>query len=204
MESQSRFFKDGVLTDKDAYEILSPHFQDIIRCIQTALGAAERLRQHEPDCCQPLTSRSWANIVHDHMEYEAKKVFGSTQPGIAIYTEKGFLIVDFYERIFLRLKKLQNNLKPCNVETAQQRAFDCQALFRGPVTLVTAGYCLNDLGMHKNSHIVCWSGDELLWALRLPDITTQEEYSEIAVPPVPVEPIVVVRKDAVPKIGNAS
>jgi len=202
MESQSRFFKDGFRTGEEAYEILSPHFHDIIRCIHTPLDAVEELRQRESEFCQPVTSRSWASIVHDHMEDEAKRVFGSAGSGIAVYTNTGFVVVDFDERIFLRFKKLRRNLSPCNIETDQQRAFDSQTLFRGPVTLVTAGYRLDDVGVYKDAHIVCWAYGELLWSLRLPD-SEQGKRSEITVPPTTDQPIVVVRKSTAIKMGIA-
>ncbi len=115
MESQSRFFKDWILTGEEAREILSPHYEDIMRCILKGINASEELRQREPSYCNPLTSRSWASNVHDHMEFEARKVFGTKEPGISVYTETGFIVVDFDERIFLRFKKLRRNLSPCNI-----------------------------------------------------------------------------------------
>ncbi|MCJ7778567.1 MAG: hypothetical protein MUP16_09670 [Sedimentisphaerales bacterium] len=206
MESQSRFFKDGVLTTEEAHEIFSPHYDDIMQCVYKGINAAEELRQREPEYCHALTSRSWASIVHDHMEFEARRVFGAAGSGVAVYSETGFLIVDFYEHIFLRFKKLRQNLSPCNIETEQQRAFDSQTLFRGPVTLVTAGYRLNDLGLYRDAHIVCWACGERLWSLRLPESGRGEqgEHSRIAVPPNTDQPIVIVRKSTARKVGDAS
>jgi hypothetical protein len=202
MVSQKRFFKDGVLTDEEAHEILSPYYDDIMRCIHKGISAAEELRQREPEYCHVLTPRSWASNVNDHIQFEAGRVFGAKGSGGAVYTDTGFVVVDFDERIVLRFKKLRWNLSPCNIKTDQQRAFDSQTLFRGPVTLVTAGYRLDDVGVYKDAHIVCWAHDELLWSLRLPD-SEQGKRSEITVPPSADQPIVVVRKSTAIKVGDA-
>jgi hypothetical protein len=169
-----------------------------MRCIHKGLSVAEELRQQKPEHCHVLTSRSWASIVHDHMEFEARIVFGAAGPGVAVYTETGFLIVDFYERYFLRFKKLRHNLSPCNIETDQQRAFDSQNLFRGPVTLVTAGYRLNDLGLYEDAHIVCWAWGERQWSLRLPD-GKQGERSTITVSPNTDQPPIVIARKSMAK-----
>lgn len=203
MVSQKRFFKDGVLTGEEAHEILLPHYNDIMRCIHKGIRAAEKLRLREPEYCHVLTPRSWASNVHDHMEFEARRVFGVKGSGIAVYTDTGFVVVDFDERIFLRFKKLRRNLSPCNIETDQQRAFDSQTLFRGLVTLVTAGYRLDDAGVYKDAHIVCWASGELLWSLRLPEIR-EANRKEIIVPADSDQSIVVGRKSASRKVSEAS
>lgn len=203
MHSQKRFFKDGVLTDEEAHEILSPHYGDIMRCIHKGISAAEKLRQREPEYCYVLTPRSWASNVHDHMEFEAGRIFGGKGSEVAVYTDKGFVVLDFDERIFLRFKKLRPNLSPCNIETDQQRAFDSQTLFRGPVTLVTAGYRLDDGGIYKDAHIVCWACGERLWSLKLPEIR-EAKRKEIIVPAASDQSIVVGRKSTSRKVGEAS
>lgn len=197
-----RLFKDGVLTIDEAHKILSPNYRDIMECIYEGLNRIEELRQREPEFCIPLTSRSRASMIHDYIESAAQKVFVIKGKEIAVRTEKGFLIVDFYRRVFLRFKKLQRNLMPCNIETEQQKAFDEQTLFEGPVTHVTAGYRLDDLGVYRDAHIVCWAYGELLWSLRLPDIGKGER-SEIIVTPNADQPSVVVRKSVAIKAGNA-
>jgi hypothetical protein len=200
---RERLFKDGVLTIDEAYEILSPHYSDIMGCINEGLNSVGELRLKEPEFYIPLTPRSRASMIHDHIESAAKRIFGIRSKEIAVYTEKGFLVVDFRNRVFLRFKKLQHNLMPCNIETEQQRAFDEQTLFGGPVTHVTAGYRLNDSGIYRDAHIVCWSCGELLWSLRLPDIEIGER-SDITVAPSMASSSVVVRKIATIKVGDAS
>jgi hypothetical protein len=200
---RERLFKDGVLTIDEAHEILSPYYSDIMGCINEGLNSVGALRLKEPEFYIPLTPRSRASIIHDHIEAAAKRAFGIKNKDIAVYTEKGFLVVDFYERVFLRFKKLQHNLMPCNIETEQQKAFDEQTLFGGPVTHVTAGYRLNDSGIYRDAHVVCWSCGELLWSLRLPDIEVGER-SDIAVTPNIAPSSVVVRKSAASKVGTVS
>ncbi len=198
MDSE-RLFKDGVLIGEEAHKILSPDYNNILACIRKAIILVEELRQREPDFCSALTARSWATIVHDHMESEAKKIFGSSLASkTAIYVEKGFLVVDFDEKIFLRFKKLDSNLSPCNIKTKQQRAFDSHTLFRDSATLVTAGYRLNALGLYKDSHIVCWDNETLLWSIRIPD-EEQGSLSKITVPLEPIQSTVVIKRKAVAK-----
>jgi hypothetical protein len=202
MITKSRFFDDGVIGDEEAYRILYPHYKDIIRPIQWGINVAEKLKQQAAEYCHVFTSRSWANIVHDHMEDEARKIFSTQGKDIAVFPEMGFLIIDFYESIYLRYKKLRHNLRPCNIETDQQRAFDSQTLFRGPVTHVTAGYRLNDLGLYQDAHIVCWSGGKFLWSLRLPDIIEGQQGPPSIViipeqPKPPKQPIIIAKKSKV-------
>lgn len=134
-----RLFKDGVLTIDEAHKMLSPYYNDIMLCIHEGLRRTQGLKQRESEYCAPLTSRSLANMVHDQIEFVAKRVFARKDKEIAVFTENGFLVVDFYGRIFLRFKKLKRNLMPCNIETEQQRAFDEQMLFDGPATHLMQG-----------------------------------------------------------------
>ena len=198
-----RLFKDGVLTIDEAHKILLPYYSDIMLCIHEGLRRTQGLKQRESEYCAPLTSRSLANMVHDQIEFVAKRIFSRKDEDIAVYTEKGFLVVDFHGRIFLRFKKLQRNLMPCNIETEQQRAFDEQTLFEGPVTHLSAGYRLNDLGEYKDAHVVCVSYHKVQWSLPLPEIKKAKQ-KEISVPVTLDQPIVVVRKSAMRKLGDAS
>ena len=200
---RERLFKDGVLTIDEAHEILSPHYTDIMGCINEGLNKVGELRQNQPEFYIPLTPRSRASIIHDHIESEAKRIFGVKNTEIVVYTEKGFLVIDFSKRVFLRFKKLRRNLMPCNIETEQQKAFDEQTLFGGPVTHVTAGYRLNGSGIYRDAHIVCWSCGELLWSLRLPDIEVGSR-SDITVTPSIAPSSVVVRKIATSKVADGS
>lgn len=195
-----RLFKDGVLTIDEAHKILSPHYSDIMECINEGLNSTRELRQREPEFYSPLTPRSLASMIHDYIESAAKRVFERKGKEIAVYMGKGFLVVDFYGRVFLRFKKLRHNLMPCNIETEQQRAFDEQTLFEGPVTHVTAGYRLNDLGMYRDAHIVCWACGERLWSLPLPEIRKAKQREIIT----PAASDVVPRKSASRKVSNAS
>jgi hypothetical protein len=198
-----RLFKDGVLTIDEAHRVLSPNYKDIMRCINEGLYKTQELRQREPEYCAPLTSRTWANMVHDQIALAAQRIFARKGKEIVIYTEKGFLVVDFNGRIFLRFKKLHHNLLPCNIETEQQRSFDEQTLFGGPVTHVTAGYRLNEFGMYKDAHIVCIEYHKVLWSLRLPE--SEEQGKEIvSTPIVPIQETYVVGRNKIANKANKS
>ncbi|MCK5473111.1 MAG: hypothetical protein KAI59_03700, partial [Planctomycetes bacterium] len=149
-----------------------------------------------------LKPRTIANMVHDNIELMAKEIFKGKGQDIAVYTKKGFLIINFYGRIFLRFKKLQNCLMPCNIQTEQQRAFDEQTLFEGHITHLSAGYRLNDIGEYKDAHIVCVAYRKLQWNLKLPEV--KEAITRNSDLVTSDQPIVVVRKSASKKLGEAS
>ncbi len=90
----------------------------------------------------------------------------------------------------MRFKKLSEDLRPCNVKTNQQRAYDDQTLYAPPATLVTTGYRLDAVGIFRDAHVVCWAGPELLWSLRLPDLPEMQQPIETAPDILPPQPLV--------------
>ena len=189
-----RLFKDGVLTIDVAHKVLSPHYGDIWLPIYEGINNTEELLKREPEYCKPLKSRSWANMVYDQIELAATRIFANKGPDVTVCTDNGFLIIDFYGHIYIRYKKLQHNLLPCNIETEQQRAFDEQMLFRGAVTHLTAGYRLDELRMYKDAHIVCVEHHKVLWSLRLPE--KEQQSKEIMDKPIaPVQKTYVIGRN---------
>lgn len=170
MNETRRLFKDGVISAEEAYSVLrgKGDLSDIHEVIRKSVGVVEDVRNWSWEFSSPLVKRTWANIVHDHMEQEAAKIFKGKRE-VLLYREKGFLVVDFYGKIMLRFKKLDDQLLPSNIPTEQQKAYDHQLLFGGPVTHVTAGYRLDGLGMYRDSHVVCVSHGRLLWSFKLPE-----------------------------------
>lgn len=196
----SRLFELDLVTDEQAHQILQAYYVKIVGCINTAFAAANALREATPDKCTPLKSRTWASIIHDYMVSGARRVFADSGPDVLLSSEGGFLIIDFRGMIKMRFKKLRGNLHPCNVKTGQQRAYETQTLYAGGATLVTAGYRVDAAGLFRDAHVVCWSGPELRWSLRLPDIDElQLAGSPVAESPLPVT-VVKCRK---PKQGQS-
>jgi hypothetical protein len=165
-----KLFDDGLLTSEQAYQLLHPHFDRIAACVGAGFDAWSGFQERSPEECLPLTSCTVAGIIQNHMVQYAKTVFGGMEPDVAVLGDSGFLIVDLFGRIKMRFKKLSERLHPYNVSTHQQRACDNQMLFERGATLVTAGYRMTPFGEFRDAHIVCWSGSELRWSLRLPDV----------------------------------
>ncbi|MCK4825310.1 hypothetical protein KA005_56710, partial [bacterium] len=126
------------------------------------------------------------------MVHHARKVFSGMDPDIMLISDKGFQIVDFYGIIKMRFKKLSNELRPYNVKTGQQVAYDDQTLYAAPATLVTAGYRLDSTGCFRDAHIVCWAGPDLLWNLRLPGPDDMQQTIELA--PKITPPTIIAKK----------
>lgn len=187
-------FDDGRLNGDGAHDLLKRYYPKIASCINAGLNAWKALEETIPEVCLPLVSRTQACIIHDHMENHAREVFGEMGPDIMVSSEAGFLIVDFLGEIKMRFKKLSDNLQPYNVKTNQQRAYGDQTLFAPPATLVTAGYRLDSTGIFRDAHIVCWSGSERLWSLRLPDIAETPQAIKALEGKGPLKPVVVAKQ----------
>ena len=188
-------FDDGRLTGYGSLQLLNPYYPKISGCINAGTNALETLEQANPEECLCLVPRTRACLIHDHMEEYARRVFSGMEPDVMLNSEVGFLIVDFQGKIKMRFKKLSGDLRPYNVKTNQQQAYDDQTLFATPATLVTAGYRLDSTGVFRDAHIVCWAGSELRWSLRLPDISEGPSAVEAVSPKEgPPEPSVVTKK----------
>ena len=195
---ETKLLFDGRLTSDGAYQLLKPHYPSILDCITIPWNTWEDLQAVAPDACLPLLPRTRAGIIHDHMEQQAMRRFAGSEPDVMLYSNAGFLIVDFSGKIKMRFKKLSSDLHPCNVKTNQQRAYDDQTLFAPPATLVTAGYRVDSAGMFRDAQIVCWSGSELRWFLPLRELGGLQVIQ--AVPSrEPREPIVSAKKIAAKK-----
>ncbi|MBL7152411.1 MAG: hypothetical protein ISS79_01745 [Phycisphaerae bacterium] len=187
-------FEPDLVTAEAAHQTLHPYYSKIVACPHVAFAAANTLRKAAPEICAPLESLTWANIIHNHMVDYAKRAFAGLAPDIILSSEAGFLIIDFHAMIKMRFKKLRDNLHPCNIKTGQQQAYEEQTLYDGAATLVTTGYRVDAAGLFRDAHIVCWSGSELRWSLRLPDPgEMQQPTTPIPDSPLPV-PIVVGKK----------
>jgi len=172
-------FKHALLTSEQAQKLLQPHYPKVVACIAAGINGWRAIQKSDPEKCVPLTSCTTACIVNNYMVHHARKVFSGMEPDIMLISDKGFQIVDFYGSIKMRFKKLSNELHPYSFKTYQQQAYDDQALFDAPATLVTAGYRLDLAGCFRDAHIVCWSGPELRWNLRLPNPTDTQQPIEL-------------------------
>jgi hypothetical protein len=182
-------FDLGILTDSEAHGILEKHYPGIAACIRSGWQDYEFLIRVAPDQCLNFTATTRANIVQNNMVKHAQRLFGQTED-VLCYQSDGIFTVDFYGKIRLRFKKLDNSLKPSNIPTSQQQEFSFQTLFGPSSTKVTAGYRLDRSGLTlRDIHLVCFYSDELLWNIQLDEYVTANAKGDIAeATPVPGTP----------------
>ena len=102
-------FTDGRLTVDGANQLLKPYYPLIMQCIVGGWNAWEELQQLAPKACSPLLPRTRAGVIHDNIEEKARRTFGDRKPDIMLYSNRGFLIIDFHGKIMMRFKKLSSD-----------------------------------------------------------------------------------------------
>ena len=160
-------FDIGIMDECQAGDLLSPHYDNVIRSMSMGWNDYHQITNRSPDECLAFTATTRANIVHNNITKHAHRLFSSVE-GIICYHEDKIFTIDFYGKIRLRFKKLDNSLKPSNVLTVQQMEFASQTLF-GAVTNITAGYRLDQTETFiQDMHLVCWYNDSRFWNIPLP------------------------------------
>jgi hypothetical protein len=196
-------FPDGRRTSKEAHNILQPFYEKLVDCIRSGIQYWQELQRSKSDICASFTPRTIAGIINDGMQHRARQVFTGADKNIKVSSELGFLVIDFFGSIALRLKKLDSELRPRNLITIQQQQFADHLLF-DEVTNVTAGYRLDATGTEiRDMHIVCWEGKYLAWNLLLPDRSGEETVSGMPITTLPEKPIVIA-KNAKKAVGHGS
>jgi len=160
-------FDIGIMDEVQTCDLLSPHYDNVIRSMSRGWNDYYQITNRSPDECLAFTATTRANIVHNNITKHAHRLFSNVK-GIICYAEDKIFTIDFYGKIRLRFKKLDHSLKPSNVPTVQQMEFASQTLF-GAVTNITAGYRLDRTeAFIEDMHLVCWYNDSLFWNILLP------------------------------------
>jgi hypothetical protein len=134
-----------LLSADEAQELLAPHLNDLAECIFEGWNRWNDLAASNASLSYPLTSRSRATYVNDHMWNAVKTKFASAQDVQVVETASGLRTLLISDRLTLRFKKLDGRLRPSNIPTRQQEIFESQLTLDGlpEVTRLTIGYILN-------------------------------------------------------------
>jgi hypothetical protein len=162
------------VTRDEAEQTLSPFFDNIWKCIVSAVEEYENIPAAQRVKFKPRTR---ANIINDFMVHNARELLAGL-PNVRIEDEKRQFRVIISDRFRMRLKKFDKNLKTSNVPTQQALAFinQIQLEIGAPpnLTNIVAGYRWNILQTELHGvFIVCPFGRRNEWTL------------EISAPPLP-------------------
>jgi hypothetical protein len=161
------------LDSDDVKSVLGMNIDKLRVCMQEAWDDYQRL----PDEAKVrISPRSRASVVYDFIVEKAKKLFIGAE-GVYLSERRGFLLINFYDRILLRFKKFNRKLMPHGIRTGQNSLFMNRqgVLLECPeATKLIAGYQLNDFqnGIELMA-VVCPNGKscELYFALEQPKTT---------------------------------
>lgn len=155
------------LSAQAAREILKPYEREVKECIVSAWDEYGKIPfRHK------LTPRTRANVVHDFMVDNARKL--EYRPGIRIHEINGLFIICIKDKLFIRFKKLDEDKLSHSIQTQQTLEFLGQEeLPRFPVARLIAGYELNSLQTDLKAVTITYpSGSRNAWHYDLDSETT--------------------------------
>lgn len=159
----------GLLTRDEAKELLSPLAEDwLMPSLQFGL---DRMAELPPNLRVPLGKRELAAMLNCYVVDDAKKHVDLVS-GVRLHEDHGFPTFVVEGKASLRIKKINNEGKPSNYPTKQQREVQYQMELPGigPATWVTFGYRLDELWREiKQVSFVCWRGNHLRWEIPVAD-----------------------------------
>lgn len=165
-----------VLSAEEARRVLGRHLDTLRICIETAW---KRYMALPPEARVDMTPRSRASNVYDFMVGEAKRRFFD-DPGVLLQESRGFLLMNFSDKILLRFKKFNKSLLPQNIPTYQTSLFMNRGqqgiLIECPTaTKLIAGYQLDKLQSDiQMMAVVCPDGNACDFYFRLENSSTAE------------------------------
>jgi hypothetical protein len=109
---------EGTPGQREALAILTPHFPDLIDSVET--GWRDFNSEVTESGRARMEARTRANIVSDFTRDRAIALF-SGRSGVRPCLALGFFKLYVDDRVVLRIKKLDGDLLPTNVQTDQQR-----------------------------------------------------------------------------------
>lgn len=167
------FFNDPPISEDDARAILGPYLDVMATCFKDGWGNWNQLIADPTGLGRPLTSRTRASFVNDHVLFLIRERL-VPMSGIREFEHRGLRTIIIAERVMLRFKKLTRELSTSNIPTQQQQRFGYQLSLDGmehlaPLIKLTAGYVLNrimtDIG---DLHVTCNLGKSLVWSFPVP------------------------------------
>ncbi len=135
----------NILSRERAYKLLSPHFDDLfVPAIQTGLN---RLAAFTPEQRQDLSARTKASMLNDYIGADLELRISQEELDINVNDDCGFRLFMVDDVAALRVKKVDCQSKPKNIQTEQQSKLELQLELPGvtKATIITLGYHLNEL-----------------------------------------------------------
>ena len=179
-----------ILSAEDAKTLLDPYLATVRSCIEGGWQAWKKLSEVAPDLSAPLSKRSRASFVYDHISAKVKAAFDGSN-AVSIQEKRGFLTLEIEgpdARAILRFKKLDKDKRGHNYQTGQQVLFTLQLKLPGwpaHATRLVAGYQLDtpEVDIHQFL-ITCPVGRDVEWFFAI------DEESGGKVVKIPSAPIV--------------
>ncbi len=138
-----------LLSKESAETLLKPYLEAIRECIKAGWDAWILFGSLAPELRAPLSKRSRATFVYDHIVYNIKAKFYK-DPNVGLLEKRGFLNLEIDggtdARAILRIKKLDQKNRARNYPTTQQVLFSMQLNLPGwpkDATRLIAGYKLD-------------------------------------------------------------
>jgi hypothetical protein len=178
----------------DAERLLKPWLPQILECHHNALSFWQSCAASIPKLAlDDINNQARARVISNSIARDVKIRF-TGRKGITLTEDSGFLVMIIEERIAVRFKKLDNNLRPSNIPTRQQHDFAWQGLLIGfppEATNLTFGHKLDSTGTGFSGFwLQCPRGNRNLWSIPLdrpvdqPLFSAQESGSDDPAPPV--------------------
>lgn len=190
--------RDGQIDDQgDAEDLLGDFGVVLGGAVKSAFSDWGTILRTNPAETGGLSTSARARIIHDRtVHYLAVAEASGDYAGLRLKKIKGLYVVILKDKLMLKLKKLDMNLRSRNIRTGQTTAFDQQKALLprdfGVLTNATSGYVMDDLGSEiARVVVVCWDGREKRWEVDLLESAGEGEGGiVVTIPagPVPPEP----------------
>ncbi|SJZ67543.1 hypothetical protein SAMN04488128_1011145 [Chitinophaga eiseniae] len=169
-----------ILSQSQVENIARQYYPKIATAITAAFADYMEVRaQRSANGVVDFKPRTCASLIHDFTKVRLKNEIGE-DPEVLIGEFNGIFGMLIQGSVFIRFKKLNDDLSTSNVQTGQTENYNNQANFAGfggEPTLLTAGYRPDKSWTSiQNIHLVCRSGDAIVWQK---DLTSEVKQTSI-------------------------
>ena len=173
----------GTVTAEEAESLLKPLVTELLTSHQEALSFWHSCLQVIPRLgLDDSKNQARARVISNFIASDVKSKFTGRE-GVSLTEDSGFVVLVIKEKIAVRFKKLDGNLRPSNIRTKQQYNFSTQALLPGfppEATNLTFGHKLNSTGTDfEGFWLQCPRGDRNVWSIPLDKPADQPLFSVI-------------------------
>ncbi|MGA2771856.1 MAG: hypothetical protein ABSG26_13675 [Bryobacteraceae bacterium] len=158
-----------ILSAEAAKLLLDPYLDSVRVCIDNGWEAWRKFGDAAPDLRAPLSKRSRASFVYDHIAFAVQSKFEGVD-AVSIREKGGFLTLEIenhHTRAVLRFKKLDKRMRGRNYQTNQQVLFSLQLQLPGwpaDATRLVAGYQLDTPEVDVDQYLItCPVGRNVEW-----------------------------------------